>query len=81
MNVNLRAPFLLARALVPHMPDKHYGRIVFISSVSGLTGGILSPQYTTSKAGLIGLAHAIARPLAPHGGTVNAVAPRLTEPR
>ena len=42
-----------------------------------LLGGILSPQYTASKAGLIGLAHSLAASLAPHGITVNAIAPGL----
>ena len=51
--------------------DQRYGRIVFVSSVAAFTGGIFSPQYTASKAGLIGLTHAIARPLAADGITVN----------
>lgn len=79
LNVNLRAPFLLAQAAIPHMRQQRYGRIVFMSSVAAFTGGILAPHYTASKAGLIGLAHALAAPLAPHGVTVNAVAPALIE--
>ena len=55
MAVNLRAPFLLAQAAVPHMREQRYGRIVLLSSVAAFLGGILSPQYTASKAGLIGL--------------------------
>jgi 3-oxoacyl-[acyl-carrier protein] reductase len=77
MAVNLRAPFLLAQAVVPHMRDQHYGRIILMSSVAAFNGGILSPQYTASKAGLIGLAHSLAVTLARHGITVNAVAPGL----
>ena len=77
MAVNLRAPFLLAQAAVPHMREQRFGRIVFLSSVAAFLGGILSPQYTASKAGLIGLAHALAAALAPHGITVNAIAPGL----
>ena len=53
MAVNLRAPFLLAQAVVPHMREQRYGRIVLLSSVAAFLGGILSPQYTASKAGLI----------------------------
>ena len=79
MAVNLRAPFLLAQAVVPGMRDRGFGRIVLMSSVAAFTGGILGPHYTSSKAGLIGLARALARPLAPHGVTVNAVAPALIE--
>ena len=75
--VNLRAPFLLAQAVAPHMREQRFGRIVLLSSVAAFLGGILSPQYTASKAGLIGLAHSLAASLAPHGITVNAIAPGL----
>lgn len=77
MAVNLRAPFLLAQAVAPHMREQGFGRIVFLSSVAAFLGGILSPQYTASKAGLIGLTHNLAAALAPHGVTVNAVTPGL----
>jgi 3-oxoacyl-[acyl-carrier protein] reductase len=77
MAVNLRAPFFLAQAVLPHMREQRYGRIILMSSVAAFLGGILSPQYTASKAGLIGLTHAMAAALAPHGITVNAVAPGL----
>jgi 3-oxoacyl-[acyl-carrier protein] reductase len=77
MAVNLRAPFFLAQAVVPHMREQRYGRIVLMSSVAAFLGGILSPQYTASKAGLIGLTHWLAAALAPHQVTVNAVAPGL----
>jgi 3-oxoacyl-[acyl-carrier protein] reductase len=75
MAVNLRAPFLLAQAAAPHMREQRFGRIVFLSSVAAFLGGILSPQYTASKAGLIGLTHNLAATLAPHGITVNAISP------
>jgi 3-oxoacyl-[acyl-carrier protein] reductase len=77
--INLRAPFLLAQAIAPGMRQRRFGRIVFMSSVAAFTGGVLAPHYTASKAGLIGLTHALARPLAPHGVTVNAIAPALVE--
>ena len=77
MNVNLRAAFLLAQHLAPGMRERSWGRIIFISSTAAFTGGIVGPHYTSSKAALIGLAHSLARPLAPHGVTVNAVAPAL----
>jgi 3-oxoacyl-[acyl-carrier protein] reductase len=79
MDVNLRPAFLLAKRLAPAMRERQWGRIVFVSSVAAFTGGIVGPHYTTSKAGLIGLAHALAGPLAPYGVTVNAVAPALIE--
>jgi len=77
--VNLRAPFLLAQRVVPGMRASQWGRIVFISSVAAFTGGIVGPHYASSKAGLLGLTHALAGPLAAHGVTVNAIAPSLVE--
>ena len=79
MNVNLRPSFLLARRLTPGMRERGWGRVVLVSSVAAFTGGIVGPHYTASKAALIGLARALAAPLAPHGVTVNAVAPALVE--
>lgn len=77
--VNLRAPFLLAQRVVPGMIERRFGRIVFVSSVAAFTGGIVGPHYAASKAGLLGLTHFLAPRLAPHGITVNAVAPALIE--
>ena len=79
MNVNLRPAFLLARRLTPGMRERGWGRVVLVSSVAAFTGGLVGPHYTASKAALIGLARALAAPLAPHGVTVNAVAPALIE--
>ena len=62
-----------------NLRDRGWGRIVLVSSTAAFTGGIVGAHYTSSKAALIGLAHALARPLAPHGVTVNAVAPALIE--
>jgi 3-oxoacyl-[acyl-carrier protein] reductase len=77
MEVNLRPAFLLARRLAPGMRERGWGRIVLVSSVAAFTGGIVGPHYTASKAALIGLARSLAASLAPHGVTVNAVAPAL----
>jgi 3-oxoacyl-[acyl-carrier protein] reductase len=55
--VNLRAPFLLARRVVPGMRERGYGRILFTSSVAAFTGGLVGPHYAASKAGLHGLLH------------------------
>lgn len=79
MDVNLRSAFLLARRLAPGMRDRGWGRMVFVSSVAAFTGGVVGPHYAASKAGMIGLARAQAVPLAPHGVTVNAVAPAFVE--
>jgi 3-oxoacyl-[acyl-carrier protein] reductase len=77
--VNLRAPFLLAQQVIPHMKAQGWGRIMFMSSVAAFTGGIVGPHYAASKAGLIGLTHHLASRLAEAGITVNALAPALIE--
>jgi 3-oxoacyl-[acyl-carrier protein] reductase len=51
------------------------GRLIFISSVVGLTGSAGQVNYAASKAGLVGLARSLARELAPRGVTANVVAP------
>jgi 3-oxoacyl-[acyl-carrier protein] reductase len=75
--VNLRAPYLLARRVLPGMLARRFGRIIFMSSVAGLTGGIVGPHYAASKAGLHGLTHYLAARTASCGVTVNAIAPAL----
>jgi 3-oxoacyl-[acyl-carrier protein] reductase len=77
--INLRAPFLLARRVVAGMRARRFGRILFVSSVAGFTGGIVGPHYAASKAGLHGLTHHLATRTAPDGVTVNALAPALIE--
>ena len=77
MAINLRAPFLLARAAIGGMIERGFGRIVFLSSVAAFTGGIVGPHYAASKAGLHGLAHSLSQFAAGHGVTVNVIAPAL----
>lgn len=77
--VNLRAPYLLARRVLPGMRTRKFGRILFTSSVAALTGGIVGPHYAASKAGLHGLMHFLAARAAPDGVTVNVIAPALIE--
>jgi len=75
--VNLRAPFLLTQRALPAMVGRGFGRVLFISSVAGLTGGIVGPHYASAKSGLHGLTHFLASQLAESGVTVNALAPAL----
>jgi 3-oxoacyl-[acyl-carrier protein] reductase len=75
--INLRAPFLMARAALGGMIDRGFGRIVLLSSVAAYTGGIVGPHYAASKAGLHGLAHSLSQFASGHGVTVNVVAPAL----
>jgi 3-oxoacyl-[acyl-carrier protein] reductase len=77
--VNLRAPFLQARRVLPHMRQQRWGRILFSSSVAAFTGGLVGPHYAASKAGLHGLLHFIASRVAGEGVTVNAIAPALIQ--
>jgi 3-oxoacyl-[acyl-carrier protein] reductase len=77
--VNLRAPFLQSRRVIPHMREQGWGRILFTSSVAAFTGGLVGPHYAASKAGLHGLLHFLAARVAGEGVTVNAIAPALIE--
>jgi 3-oxoacyl-[acyl-carrier protein] reductase len=75
--VNLRAPFLLTREALPAMARAGFGRVLMMSSIAGLTGGLLGPHYASAKAGLHGLTHHFAAQVAASGVTVNALAPAL----
>jgi 3-oxoacyl-[acyl-carrier protein] reductase len=67
------------QAVLPSMRKHRWGRIINVSSAAVHTGGLVSPQYTASKAGIIGLTRYYANVLVKEGITVNAVAPALIE--
>lgn len=75
INTNLRSAWLCSKAAVRAMMRKRYGRIVNISSISGIMGNGGQTNYSASKAGMIGLTKALAREVAARNITVNAVAP------
>jgi 3-oxoacyl-[acyl-carrier protein] reductase len=75
VEVNLIAPFLTCRAVVPQMIAQGWGRIVNIASVAGKEGNPNASHYSASKAGLIGLTKSLGKELATKGVLVNAVAP------
>jgi 3-oxoacyl-[acyl-carrier protein] reductase len=75
LNTNLRGAFLFTRAVTRPMMSGRYGRIINISSVSGLVGNAGQANYSASKAGLIGFTRSVARELASRNVTVNAVCP------
>ncbi len=75
IQTNLRSTWLCSKAAVRAMMRKRYGRIINITSVSGIAGNAGQTNYSASKAGIIGLTKALAREVAPRNITVNAVAP------
>jgi 3-oxoacyl-[acyl-carrier protein] reductase len=80
MEVNLTGMFLCCKAAARVMKPQRWGRIINLSSMSARTGGQASPpNYTTSKAGVIGLTKALARSLGRHNVTVNALAPGIID--
>ncbi len=80
IDVNLKSAFLLSQAAARHMVEtKRAGRIINVASMLSFQGGIRVPAYTASKHGIAGLNKAMANELAPHGITVNAIAPGYME--
>ena len=75
LDVDLSAPFRLARAALRGMLRRRAGRIINISSIVGATGNAGQANYAAAKAGLVGMTKALAQEVASRGITVNAVAP------
>ncbi|MDJ1464624.1 SDR family NAD(P)-dependent oxidoreductase [Nitratireductor sp. GZWM139] len=75
VEVNLVAPYLTCRALIPGMIERGYGRIVNIASIAGKEGNPNASHYSASKAGLIGLTKSLGKELAKTGVIVNCLTP------
>jgi len=75
IHVNLSGAFYLSKAILQHMLDNGYGRIINISSVIGSAGGFGQANYASAKSGLFGLTMSLALETASKGITVNAVTP------
>lgn len=75
LEVNLKSVFLCSKAVLRHMMKQRWGRIVNISSIVGLIGNPGQANYSSSKAGIIGLTRTIAKEVASRGITANAIAP------
>ncbi len=79
LDVSLRGTLLFSQAVIPAMQRQRSGSIVCISSVSAQRGGGIlgGPHYSAAKAGVLGLARAMARELGPDGIRVNSITPGL----
>jgi len=75
LEVDLNAPFRLARAALRGMMKRRSGRIISIASIVAVTGNAGQANYAAAKAGLIGMSKSLAQEVAPRGVTINVVAP------
>jgi NAD(P)-dependent dehydrogenase (short-subunit alcohol dehydrogenase family) len=79
IDVNLKSLFTLSHAFLPGMLKQRYGRIINISSITGLRGFAGKCNYSASKAGIIGFTRSLAVEVAAKGVTVNAVTPGMID--
>ena len=79
MGINANGSFYLSRAVLPHMLEQRYGRIVLLASIAGKEGNPMAAAYSASKAAVIALAKAIGKDVAGTGVLVNAIAPAVIE--
>lgn len=77
--VNLNSVFFFTRAVIPHMRERKYGRVVNIASIAGKEGNPNMTAYSATKAGVIGFTKAAAKEVATEGICINAVAPAVVQ--
>lgn len=77
VDVNLHGSFLTAKAVLPYMSERNYGRILLIGSIAGKEGNAGMVSYSTSKAAVIGLVKTIGKEYAETGITINSLAPAV----
>ena len=75
--INVRAMDWVSQAVVPHMKERRYGKIVNLASVAGRQATVINPPYAVSKAGVISLTRTMAMTLAQYNINVNAICPGL----
>ena len=80
IEINLKSVFSCSRAVLKHMKERRYGKIINMSSTAGKTSSTLGgPHYSASKAGVLGFTRHLARELAPYGVNVNAICPGIVD--
>lgn len=79
LNINLKGVYLVTKTVAKLMVKQRAGRIINMTSVSGVTGNVGQANYAAAKAGVIGFTKTCAKELAARGITVNAVAPGFIE--
>jgi 3-oxoacyl-[acyl-carrier protein] reductase len=79
LKVNLTSVFLVTQRVLPGMRAARWGRVINLSSVAALYGGVIGPHYAATKAGILGLTRSYASQFAKEGITANAIAPALIE--
>jgi 3-oxoacyl-[acyl-carrier protein] reductase len=75
LEVNLTGTFNVTKAVLPHMREAGYGRIVSASSINGTLGAFGQTNYSATKAGIVGFTKSLAKEVGRYGVTANAVAP------
>lgn len=80
LRLNLLAPLMLVRLLVPGMVERRYGRIVSVASEAGRAGQRQQVAYSAAKGGGLGMTRSLSHEVGRHGVTVNAVSPAMTIP-
>ncbi len=75
--VNVKGPFLLSKAVAPHMMERRYGKIINISSIAARRDAQILPDYTAAKNAVLSLTRVTAKDLAPYNVTVNAICPGM----
>ena len=81
IEIDLMGVFYCCRAVIPHMLEQHYGRIVTISSVAGKEGNPNASAYSTAKAGVIALTKSLGKELAGENIAVNCITPAAAKTR
>jgi 3-oxoacyl-[acyl-carrier protein] reductase len=79
LKTNLYGPFWVTKMLLPAMTENRWGRVINLSSISGIRGDFGQTNYSASKAGIIGFTKSLAKEVARYNITVNAIVPGLVD--